>query len=113
MIDPWPHVPASSAKFLHQLGPSPFDGFQPTLDLPGFLVEIGQLLLEFFLVQVILPALFPDEGFDLLPQQPIPRLPCMLPPRYCSFPARMASNLHLRQAKLLPGGLVAQRGSLL
>ena len=30
MIDPSPHVP-SSVKFLHQLGPSPFDGFQASM----------------------------------------------------------------------------------
>jgi hypothetical protein len=59
----------SSVEFLRQLSPSPFDGFQATLDLPGFLVEIGQFFLELFLVEVILPALLHDERLDFVPQQ--------------------------------------------
>jgi hypothetical protein len=31
----------SSVKFLRQLSPSPFNDFQASLELPGFLVEVG------------------------------------------------------------------------
>jgi hypothetical protein len=61
-------VLVSFVEFLHQLSPSPFDGFQTSLELSGFLVDVGQLLLELLLSQSILSALVPDEGFDFVPQ---------------------------------------------
>lgn len=39
-----------------------------------FLVEVGQFLLELLIVQMILPALLRDQGFDFLSQQPEPRV---------------------------------------
>jgi hypothetical protein len=83
----------SSIKFLGQFSPPPFDGFQASLDLSSFLVEIGQLLLELLLLQPIFTALFLDEGFDFVPQKPKPRLACILFCWNCSLPARMAPKI--------------------
>jgi hypothetical protein len=42
-------VLASFVEFLHQLSPSPFNGLQASLELSGFLVDVGQLVLELLL----------------------------------------------------------------
>jgi len=51
VIDPSLQVQLS-VKLLVQLGLSPLDGLQSTIDLPGSLVEVGQLLVELLHVQV-------------------------------------------------------------
>jgi hypothetical protein len=58
---------SSFAKFFHQNSPSPFNGFQASLDFSGFLVEVGQLFLQLLPVKVILPAVLGDESFDFVP----------------------------------------------
>jgi len=54
---------ASSLQLLHQLGPPPFDGLQTSFQLPGLLVDVGQLFFELLLVQMVFPALFWQEYY--------------------------------------------------
>jgi hypothetical protein len=104
----------SSVKFLRQLSPSPFNDFQASLELPGFLVNVGQLFLELLLVQVILPTRLLDKGFDFVPQQPKPRVAVHVAFPKLQFSRSDGSNdLRLSQAKLLPSRLVAESSSLL
>jgi hypothetical protein len=113
VLDPASQV-SSSVKFLFQLSPSSLNGLQPTLDLPGFLVEVGQLLLELLFVQVVLPALFLDEDLDLMSQEPKPRIAVHAAFPVLQFARPDGSDDHLlRKSVLLPGRLIAQRGSLL
>jgi hypothetical protein len=93
-----------SAKFGHQLRPSLFDGFQATLDLSGFLVQIGQFLLELFPVQASLAALLADQGLDFVPQQPESRIPVhvVLSKLQLASP-NSSDDFLLRQAEFLPG----------
>jgi hypothetical protein len=105
--------PWSSTEFLRQFRPSPVDHFQPSLQFPGFLVEVGQLLLEFFLLQMILPALLTDQGLDFVPQQPKPGIAV-----HAGFPVLQLARPHgckdflLGKSEFLPSGLVAEGGSL-
>jgi hypothetical protein len=39
----------STVKFLRQLSPSHFDGFQASLEFSGFLIDVAQLLLKLLL----------------------------------------------------------------
>src|ERR1019366_9408580 len=104
-------VPFLSVKLLHQLSPPPFDGFQANREFPGFGVEVGQLLLELLLVQVVLPALFSDERFDFVPQQPIPGIAVHVAFTELQLArSDRCDDLLLRQAQLLPSRLVAQSG---
>jgi hypothetical protein len=103
-----------SFKFLRQLSPSPFDGFQTGCEFSGFPVEIGNLLLELFLVQVVQPTLISDERFDFVPQQPIPGVAV-----HVGFTELQLAcsdgcdDLFLGQTELLSSRLVAHCGPLL
>ena len=92
VISPWASVP-SFVKFLHQLSPSPFDGFQASFDLPGFLVEVGQLLLELLLVQALCPPFSLTRASTSCRSSRYHGLPCMLSSRNCNLPARMAAMI--------------------
>jgi len=63
-----------SVEFLHQFSPSPLDGFRACCMCPGFFIEVGQLLLQLLFVQTVRPDFVLDEGFDFVPQQPIPQV---------------------------------------
>jgi len=72
-----------------------------------------RLLLELLRVQVILPALLADQGSYFVPQQSKPRIAV-----HVAFPEPQLArpdgrnDFLLSQTELLPGGLVAERGSL-
>ena len=68
----------SSAKFLREFSPSPFDDRQSGFQLPGFLVDVGQLLFELLPVKVVRAAFLLDQGLDFVPYRRNQGLPCML-----------------------------------
>ena len=91
--DHFPFLPFLSVKFLHQLSPPPFDGFQASCEFPGFRVEVGQLLLELLLGRWSSPLLSRTRDSTSCRSSRYQGLPCMLLSRNCSLPARIAAMI--------------------
>ena len=83
-------------------------------EFPAFLVDVGQFLFEFLLLKMVRSALFLDQCFDLVPQQPEPGVAVHIALSVLQLACPHGGiDFFLSQAILLTGRLVTQRGSRL